>query len=65
MHCCESMANQFSSKCKQHGVGCHVVVDGGKHRRYLLRAENAKYAFFFCPWCGKRVQEELTSDEKD
>lgn len=61
LKCCKTMKQQLTDRCEQHHKNCpdNVITVGQNSGKLYLSAENADYAFAFCPWCGKAVPKEL------
>lgn len=57
--CCEAMKRHLrqNSDCEQHGYNCPDRGISYVNGKYLLRAPNANYEIFFCPWCGYELIE--------
>jgi len=56
--CCETMHSQLNYDCVDHGTMCpDVVVVRNLDYDYFLRAANANYACYYCPWCGQDLAE--------
>lgn len=52
--CCETMKQQLTEYCTQHGYSCpDWVVSLDSEGKIYLKAENACYVLDFCPWCGR------------
>lgn len=63
-HCCENMEKEMSSgELIIFGLkDSHLDIKDFEHtnsRLYMKGAENKVYDIFYCPWCGKKVQEKL------
>jgi hypothetical protein len=58
--CCDIMRGQ-TRKCSQHSFDCpdYVVKYSAKNREFYLEGVNATYILIFCPWCAKKVPENL------
>lgn len=59
-YCCKLMEQQLEYDCPDHKNNCpDQVIKYNLSGRLSLVAPNAMYDLSYCPWCGKKVQEEV------
>ena len=58
--CCATMDRQLNYICEQHGLRCpDIAIRKNINNEYYLFASNATYGIAYCPWCGKKLSQEV------
>lgn len=57
-YCCETMKQQLTNNCKQHGLECpdNVVRKFKKSYGIPHPDDNSFYEIKYCPWCGAKLK---------
>ena len=58
--CCETMIQQLTNRCEQHGLDCPDNVVRKYKNGYGIPHpdDNSYYAINYCPWCGAKLPDD-------
>lgn len=64
--CCDAMLRYrtLNSECEQHGYNCPDRPISWFNNHYHIRSPNGEYRIKFCPWCSRKLDDEVKYPKK-